>query len=141
MWRAVAIMRHLLYSIVVMELIRSKELRRLGAITSLGAVLLSGCGGEAKTQALGEFGINLRVQRFHPGDSNRFYTEIVQQCDGLTLVETTLDIGRKERDGKIKHQADVTIQTYSQHRFCEDGTLTPEDLTNTSRSSDDGHTT
>lgn len=123
-----------------MEIFSSRELKNFGAITTLGAVLLSGCGGEAKPRVEGEFADNLRVQRFRPSDSARLYTEIIQQCDASALVETTMDIGLRAQDGKRRHHVDIEIKTYPRHRFCEDGVLTPDDFTHPPALTNDGST-
>lgn len=111
-----------------MELAKIREIPLYRSLVTLGAVaLVAGCGG-SKPRVPGEFRDGMRIQYFHPRAGSDVYTEVVQQCDEQTLLETTLDIKSKDKNPKLVYTTVVTTTAVSNSPDCADGKLTPDDF-------------
>lgn len=100
----------------------------IGAVGT-AALTLAGCGGGDKPKVSGEFRDGVRTQFLHLSGSGRLYTEVIQQCDGQTLVETTTDVSHSLKDGKTVYTVAVHLNSVDDSKYCADGKITPEDFT------------
>lgn len=90
-------------------------------------LVLAGCGGH-KPKVDGEFIDGTRIQNFHPNGSARISTQIVDQCDGHTLLETTTDIDFHLKGGKKVYDISTHFESFENSPICDDETITPEDF-------------
>src|SRR5665213_814309 len=107
----------------------SEFYRKSMEIGALGTAIMTlvGCGGHS-SKLNTEFKDGVRTQVFHPVAGSRVLTEIIQECDGNTLVQNTTDVDFHLKDGKKVYDVSTHFSSIDNSPWCEDGIVTVDDL-------------